>query len=250
MAETEIVVTRAQVPFVMVPLFVLELSPQAVKLYGLLWRYADNSTREAWPSRPRLAADMGFKQARSVDAIVKELEDAGAVDVIRRKAEGVNLPNRYHLNTEQRGSAVQSTTVVQSNAKGSAVQSTRVVLHTAPELEPLNYNHEQEPLLPLAQAEPRTSRKATQVPDPFVVTEELVDWAKMETPLVNQALETPKFVDYHKSKGSTFKDWTAAWRNWMRNAQAYAARDRQATGARVPTTQGTSQLGLKYDDWD
>jgi hypothetical protein len=95
----------------------------------------------------------------------------------------------------------------------------------------------------------KVSRLNLPVPDPFVVTEELVDWAKMETPLVNTTLETPKFVDWHKSKGSKYKDWTAAWRNWMRNAQNYAIRDagtRQSPRQVVPE----SRLGLKYDEWD
>jgi Helix-turn-helix domain len=33
--------------------------------------------------------------------------------------------------------------------------------------------------------------------------------------------ETLKFLDYHRSKGNRFADWTAAWRNWMRNEIRY-----------------------------
>jgi hypothetical protein len=33
--------------------------------------------------------------------------------------------------------------------------------------------------------------------------------------------ESEKFQDYHRSKGSTFVDWEAAFRNWCRNAEKY-----------------------------
>jgi hypothetical protein len=33
--------------------------------------------------------------------------------------------------------------------------------------------------------------------------------------------ELGKFTDYHKAKGSTFKDWHAALNNWLRNAKEF-----------------------------
>jgi hypothetical protein len=94
----------------------------------------------------------------------------------------------------------------------------------------------------------KVARLNLPIPEPFVVTAELVNWAREEVPLVDHALETPKFVDWHKSKGSRFKDWTAAWRNWMRNAQAYAARDAAARPQRQ-TVDANSKLGLDYGEW-
>lgn len=29
-------------------------------------------------------------------------------------------------------------------------------------------------------------------------------------------IETDKFLDHHRAKGSMFSDWRAAWQNWMR----------------------------------
>lgn len=251
----DLLVTRDASPFAMVPLWVLDMSAQAVKLYAILWGYADNTSRDAWPSRQTLADRMGYTRPRSIDPIIKELEDGGAVSVIRRKdSQGVNLPNRYHLNNLQ-GGAEKKHTVGRSTGEGGAVQRQEVGRKTALELEPMNYNQEElEPLLPVPAAQPKQTAKAKvaklslPVPDPFVVTAELVNWAREEAPLVNQALETPKFVDWHKSKGSRFKDWTAAWRNWMRNAQAYAARDAAARPQRQ-SVDANSKLGLDYGEW-
>lgn len=36
--------------------------------------------------------------------------------------------------------------------------------------------------------------------------------------------QTDKFLDHHRAKGSTFKDWDSAWRTWMRNAVEFSQR--------------------------
>jgi epoxyqueuosine reductase QueG len=33
--------------------------------------------------------------------------------------------------------------------------------------------------------------------------------------------ETEKFLDWHRAKGSLFKDWNAAWRSWIRKAAEF-----------------------------
>lgn len=53
----------------------------------------------------------------------------------------------------------------------------------------------------------------------FEVTEPMSEWAVgLGLPQQRVMPETSKFFDHHVSKGSAFKDWDAAWRNWMRNA--------------------------------
>lgn len=63
--------------------------------------------------------------------------------------------------------------------------------------------------------------RATRSPNHFEVTEELKDWASKSQITINLITETDKFLDYHRSKGSAFKDWDAAWRTWMRKAQEF-----------------------------
>jgi hypothetical protein len=64
--------------------------------------------------------------------------------------------------------------------------------------------------------------RATQFPDNFEVTTEMTKWALVNFPSVNAAFETQGFRDFHVAKGSTFKDWSAAWRTWIRNADKFS----------------------------
>jgi hypothetical protein len=59
-------------------------------------------------------------------------------------------------------------------------------------------------------------------------------WAQEHVPGVNVERETEQFLDYHRAKGTVFKDWTAAWRKWMRNAATF--QEQRAT-SRVSSAQ-------------
>lgn len=67
----------------------------------------------------------------------------------------------------------------------------------------------------------RASR-ATSAPDAFPITQQARDWAKAHAPEADLKLETANFLDHHRAKGSTFKDWNAAWRTWMRNSARFS----------------------------
>lgn len=69
---------------------------------------------------------------------------------------------------------------------------------------------------------------ATRIPDDFSVTDAMVAWAAKEAPLVDGRFETENFVDHWRSanKNHLKRDWTAAWRTWMRRAQ----KDAEARG--------------------
>jgi hypothetical protein len=64
--------------------------------------------------------------------------------------------------------------------------------------------------------------RATQIPTNFEVTADMAKWARETFPAVNVAFETNAFRDFHVAKGSTFKDWVAAWRTWIRNADKFS----------------------------
>lgn len=89
-------------PYAQIPRWVARsqgaLSGNAVHLYAVLMSYADNGTKAAFPSRSRLAQDMG----RSVDTVKRamtELEKFGALKVQRRRSKvtGANISNMYTL---------------------------------------------------------------------------------------------------------------------------------------------------------
>lgn len=74
---------------------------------------------------------------------------------------------------------------------------------------------------------PARAKRGTKVPEPFVITPDLLAYAKARAPLVDPVIETEQFVNYYLAKGTPSKDWCATWRNWMVKAQQYKS-ERQA----------------------
>lgn len=75
---------RKDAYFASIPEWVLfhdDLSPQAIRLYGVLDRYAEG---RCFPSRRRLAEQMRVKSVDTVDRALRELTEAGAVSVAAR----------------------------------------------------------------------------------------------------------------------------------------------------------------------
>jgi hypothetical protein len=66
---------------------------------------------------------------------------------------------------------------------------------------------------------PKTLKTATKVPEFFIVDPDAIELAKKLG--VDYEIEKDKFCDYYKGKGSTMKDWSATFRNWIRNAAEY-----------------------------
>lgn len=64
------------------------------------------------------------------------------------------------------------------------------------------------------------AKRASQMPDGFDLTDEMRQFAR-EHGVADPAYQFAAFCDYHRSKGSTFKDWPAAWRTWCRNAKKF-----------------------------
>lgn len=76
------------------------------------------------------------------------------------------------------------------------------------------------------QANAATSRSKPKrlIPEPFLTTTEMLDWAAERVPLVNLDLETERFINHFKAEGKAKADWPATWRNWMLRAQGDADR--------------------------
>jgi hypothetical protein len=66
---------------------------------------------------------------------------------------------------------------------------------------------------------PKTLKTATQIPDLFIVDPDAIELAKKLG--VDYELEKDKFCDYYKGQGKLMKDWSATFRNWIRNAAEY-----------------------------
>lgn len=68
----------------------------------------------------------------------------------------------------------------------------------------------------------RARKSKTQLPSGFELTPEMLTWAAKEgfTPELTRA-QFEQFTDHHRAKGSTFKDWVAAFRTWMRRSKSF-----------------------------
>lgn len=91
--------TAERDPFIMLPVWMLEASANAIKLYCVLRRFADNRTMNAWPGKQTLATAAGYRHAKNIDPALRELEEMGAVVVTRRTGQGMKLANHYHVVT-------------------------------------------------------------------------------------------------------------------------------------------------------
>jgi len=59
-----------------------------------------------------------------------------------------------------------------------------------------------------------TNRRA-QIPDPFTLTDQDLEWAETRTPDVNVTEATEEFVTYWRGRGDTRASWPQTWRNWL-----------------------------------
>lgn len=69
---------------------------------------------------------------------------------------------------------------------------------------------------------PPDRKLGTRLPDGWLPTRELVDWARKECPHVDSKRETERFCDHwHAKPGKDGRklDWGKTWRNWMRTAE-------------------------------
>jgi DNA-binding transcriptional MerR regulator len=73
------------------------LSHAAVRLYAILWRFANSEGEGAIPSRGLLAKRMGLKALDQVDKAKRELVAAGALEVVNRRSNGRQTTNEYKL---------------------------------------------------------------------------------------------------------------------------------------------------------
>jgi|TARA_Y100000296_G_C5072540_1_gene205667 hypothetical protein len=75
----------------------------------------------------------------------------------------------------------------------------------------------------------RTKKQRTSFPDDFVVSGRILQLSQHnEWP--DPVVELDAFRDYHSSRGSTFLDWEAAFRTWLRNGKRINGNRKQSKG--------------------
>jgi len=134
------------------------------------------------------------------------------------------------------GKARESANARWKNAKAMRTHSERSANEPKNDAnqEPRTNNQEPEnpPLIP--QGEKKTASRKSRLPDQFMVTKEMREWAQESVPAVGLKVETENFCDYWRGQGGTKVDWVATWRTWMRKAQKDAERSGRQGGGFKP----------------
>jgi len=113
-------------PFVIVPNWVAELlKPTELATYVALGKYADNKTKECWPSLNTIAKDLG-KSKTSVIAAIKGLEKKGVVKIDKRQNDKGDWARNHYTLMVYGGSKENTTTPSKENTTtGSKENLTR-----------------------------------------------------------------------------------------------------------------------------
>lgn len=82
------------------------------------------------------------------------------------------------------------------------------------------------------------------LPVPFLMSLEMLAWAKEKAPAVDLDRELEQFIDYWRGNGKPMADWPATWRRWMRTAQA----DLERRGQAKPVKKDPNDTGWIEED--
>ena len=86
-----------------------------------------------------------------------------------------------------------------------------------------NKDHVDESTIDQPKKRQSKAKGLTEFPDGFEITESMVEWfTEQDFKYIDLGRATDKWVDAMKAKGSRYKDWTAAWRNGMNNAEKWS----------------------------
>lgn len=103
--------------------------------------------------------------------------------------------------------------------------------------------------LPLANAPtpaPKGRAKgATPAPDIFPISDEMRDWADENAPGVDVDTQTERFLNRNRAEGKVYKDWLAAWKNWI--TSPYAQPKARAPSVRAAHTTYGSPSGWRSE---
>lgn len=162
----------------------------------LLANHTNGHTGQCNPSHKLLAEEcrMGISTLKNH---IKGLEESGLLKIIHVSKDGVSLPNQYILGG-----------VGQNLAEGGSESDRGVGQNLATK-------QEDKPVI-------KPSKKATRLPDDFVVPDEWKLWAKSNRPDLQIQVVADSFVDYWIARGdagAAKTNWLATWRNWVRNAK-------------------------------
>lgn len=194
----------------------------------VLLKLADNANDqgECWPSYQYIADQCEIGK-RTVIGHIDSLIQAGYLTKTSRKGPKGNSSNVYVLdfdakpvNTGGANAALGSAGDALGGANAALGDGAAAAPRTSHSLEPVNESVNEPLAVP---PKPKKSKRRSGVPDEFLVDQRMLDWLVENQITTDWQIETNKFLDHHRAKGSTMADWVSSWRLWMRNSMKFSA---------------------------
>lgn len=200
---------------------------------AVLMYMADNASEDGsgiWTSKSNMAADLETTR-RSVQRHISDLMEQGLISEHGKRKCTHGFTVEYCINLEAvlklDGTRDTMSPVTPRHPTRDTLSPQDVTPchpnHSGTTQEPLLFSHTRETGSG-SPKEPKPKR-ATSIPENWVPSDKNIsdalakDFTQQE---INEQGE--RFRDYHLAKGSTFKNWDAAWRTWLGNARSFNAR--------------------------
>lgn len=241
--------------YAVIPEWVLDadISAQAVRLYAVLRRYADQRTMHANPSRKTLAGRIQVKDEKVVDRALADLQRIGAVSIIPRwRNEDGHIAyapdgehrertsNGYQLHrapksipsVEGRGGGFSAPTPGPGSPHPGGAGAPTVGAQKGEEPQPcepqpsepqsptpteLVSAPDDAPQLSLvdAPAKPAKGKRATRIPADWTPSPELRAKTETRAPWLDIDREVERFRNHFLGTGKRWMEWDRAWMNWV-----------------------------------
>lgn len=208
---------------------------------------SDDGTR-VYPSIKALA-EKTRQSERSVQYQLRRMQESGWLILVNAGNGGRSMHSEYRISLDWiKGAEIAPLEKdATDDAKGAndSTKGCNPQQETVQPVAPANNRHrtinEPSGIVDAAAAKNQPGR-ATALPDGFEPNE-TADRLAGELGLVVTA-ELEAFEDHHMANGSTFKDWQAAFRTWLRNSAKFAQRQRSpgksVLARRPPAPEGFS----------
>ncbi|BCX51639.1 hypothetical protein CTYAZ2_12210 [Comamonas testosteroni] len=208
---------------------------------------SDDGTR-VYPSIKALA-EKTRQSERSVQYQLRRMQESGWLILVNAGNGGRSMHSEYRISIDWiKGAEIAPLEKgATDDAKGAndSTKGRNPQQETVQPVAPANNRHRtiNEPSgIVDADASKSQTTRATSLPDSFEPNE-TADRLAGELGLVVTA-ELEAFEDHHMANGSTFKDWQAAFRTWLRNSAKFSQRQlspgRPALARRPPAADGLS----------
>lgn len=219
--------------FSIVPIELIQdkrLAFRHTKVMIAILSFRGRNTDLVWPSREKIAERCGMDVNR-ISAVTTELVELGWLQ--KEGDGGRSRPCRYWVTVPDLETLTDPVTLTDSVTLTDFDQNPyrfgKETLTDSVRGKELTKNIPEVTILSGHSEETQQShkpKKAHQLPSDFDLSDSRIAFFRTRLPQGNAEDEFLKFTSYHQAKGSTMKDWDAAWRTWVLNAATYSNRSK------------------------